>query len=355
MLLSAVLLACDGSTDTPTDVTDTPTETGAHTGDTGGPTTTESPPDPPDTAALTRSLQAAVDILPRLGLRPCYEAWKQASLDQEITCPPYSEIGTTLSWETACTTTRGTSYSGILTTTFEQSAYISTYVWEDVVHAQANEVIPGWTTYDPDTTTEVPPFEGTVYDGVGMDGTVTVFWPGQTDNYLFGGQGMSTTFTRDGLTVRYHKIEGLCRSKLPVGDGGTWVDDEIDPWLHMDQLSPEGSTDRRTHVDGSLYGLPSPYDAVSYEDVVYRPTSLGGTCDLEPSGVFELRENDGHYWRVTFDGTACDGCGDVTGEGFPFGSICATFTSMAGPLAETDVSDLLPITLPSARLAPRSE
>ncbi|MCA9492480.1 MAG: hypothetical protein KC621_21250 [Myxococcales bacterium] len=351
MLLSAVLLACDGSTDTPTDVT-TPTdstetgvETTGDTGDTGG--TTTIPPDPPDMMALTRSLQASIDVLPRLGMRPCYEAWRQASVDQEVICPQYSTVGTTLAWETACTTAGGTSYSGLLTTSFEQSDYISTYVWEDVVQAHASEVMPSYPTNRD--------FEGTVFEGIGMDGTVTVFWPGETDNYLFGGQGQSTTFTRDGLTVRYHKVEGLCRSKLPVGGGGTWVDDELDPWLTMDQMSRMGSTDRRTHVNGSLYGLPSPYDTVSYEDLVYRPTSLGGACDLEPSGVIELRENDGHYWRITFDGTACDGCGDLTSEGFPFGEACATFTPMAGPLAETDVSDLLPINLPSARLAPRSE
>lgn len=350
MLLSALLMGCHTTTDTDTDTTetdsptDTSTETGkTTTGETGS--TTDPPPDPPDLTALTVSLQASVDVLPRLGMRPCYQAWRETSTDQEITCPQYTAIGMVNSWEYGCTTSHGTVYSGILTTTFDQAPYVSTYVWDSVVLASADEVIPNWTNGN-----HVAPAE--IVEGIGMDGTVSVFLPGDYANFLFGGQGWSTTFTTDGLTVRYHKIEGLCRSKAPIGGvGGTWVDDEMDPWIDLDQLSPEGTSKRRTHVNGSLHGLPPPYDTASYENVVYHPTSLGGTCDQEPSGVIELRENDGHYWRVTFDGTACDGCGDVTGEGFPFGSICANFSTMAGPLADTDITDLLPFSLPSSRSA----
>ncbi len=336
MLLAAFLVACtrDGSDATdaePTDSETPPVETG-ETGATGTPTaeTGETGALPPDLDALRESLQAGLDLVPRFTMLPCYAAWRAVSGDQDLACPAYLSLGNPITWEDVCTTEAGTFYGGILSTTFDQTAYVQTYLETQVMDRFGPEVISRWSGS----------YEGPALGGIGMDGSVNVHLRGSWDpDFTMGGQGMSVTVTEDGLTLRHHKVEGICEASFDTG--GTWMDEGVDPWIHLQQLSAEGDDTYLTHVDGSVSGLPRPYTAISFEQVTMRPDGLAApaeaTCDLEPSGAIELRESAGTLYRVTFDPeVACDGCGAVTSPaGDPFGQVCADFGGLLGPLGST--------------------
>ena len=64
---------------------------------------------------------------------------------------------------------------------------------------------------------------------------------------------------------------------------------------------------------------------------------LGSECDLEPYGTISVRDNDGNWVDVVFDGPAywgawafqphCDGCGMAYFRGEEVGPTCIDFSS----------------------------
>ncbi|MCA9490198.1 MAG: hypothetical protein KC621_09745 [Myxococcales bacterium] len=342
-MLGAVILACSGAPEpVPTDVATTPPETGSTTTETGTTDTGGTTSPGPDIKQLAQSLQALLDLLPHISLVPCYDAWDESSADRDPDCPQYLSVGPVTLWDDICVTDAGTQYGGILTTTFEQSAYVEEHLREPIMNEYGHEVVAGY------SLDAVP---GPIVNGIGMDGTVSLFLPGSRDpDFLFSGQGISTTFTIDGLTVREIDFEGFCESTN--ANPKSWLGHHS-MWIALSQLSAEGTDDYLTVMHGSMSDLPGLYSSASITDLVFRPEAIVGgpdpadpkevlppKCDLEPTGAIDLREKEGALWTVTFDPAVCDGCGEITGNGQSFGQLCVDFLPLRDALADTDLGRL---------------
>ncbi|MCA9488474.1 MAG: hypothetical protein KC621_01080 [Myxococcales bacterium] len=314
-----LLTAChptDGSSPTDTVPTDSVT---TPTGDTGGATTTtptgpELPP--PDMPALKAALQAGVAWVPKMSLEACIDAWNVASADSSRRCPLYSEIGETTKWYGGCEDAGGVSYTGNMSYITRLDEFVQVYLWDRWFVDHATEVDPTWAGGSFTGTTEGLILSGTGWSYVGLE-----------DTWLAVGEFQSITAVQDDVRLRWHALEGICVAEQPVG---TWVN-TLQPWLHIAQLSPEGSGTYRTWVDGTITGLtPDGYDTVSFDDLWMVDPAFGGCAD-EPTGAIEVRHEDGWVYRVVF-GDTCDGCGivEATGE-----EVCLDFTALRGAMAPT--------------------
>lgn len=336
ILGAALFLACDDPS-TPPEVPASTTSTPQPSGDTG--TSTGSATEP-DTAALELALQAAIDALPMLTMVPCYAAWAEVSQDQDGSCPIYFGAETSApSWYASCLTEGGTQYAGIFTTRFEQASYVEQELRGPVMDRFGPEVVPGYAAGRP--------YQGPDLDGVGMDGAAIVVLPGSLDpDFVFGGDGASTTVTHEGLTLRHHWIDALC--EVSGGEDGTWMAAGLVPSIHIDQLAAEGDDVSLTNVSGAFTGLSGAYPTVEFVDVTLRPTGLRGAtaspCDLEPVGSIWLTNREKGPVVVVFEPReACDGCGELrTGWGEPLGEVCADFSAMKGSMGPTDIGRVLP-------------
>ncbi|MCP4805288.1 MAG: hypothetical protein GY884_08055 [Proteobacteria bacterium] len=98
-------------------------------------------------------------------------------------------------------------------------------------------------------------------------------------------------------------------------------------------------------VEGGVSGVQDldGLDAFAFNDFIYGDEFY---CALEPSGVISLRQPDGQWYEVQFDGPdeeqdtqvntdpACDGCGRVYFRSQEWGTICVDF----GTLLDWDIS-----------------
>ncbi|MCB9689135.1 MAG: hypothetical protein H6738_11705 [Alphaproteobacteria bacterium] len=306
-----------------------PTETGS--------TTTLPTTASPDPESFQVSLQDAVDALPLLSMVPCYGAWLGASADQDGWCPTWlGQDEASSTWNANCSTKSGTSYVGLFTTTFDQTAYVEANLRERVMDRFGPELIPGF---------EVGvPFEGPAFDGVALNGTALVHvHDTPTTDYSFGGDGVSTTVTHQGLTVRHHWLDAVCEAAVEAD--GTWLAAGLVPSIRISQVSA-GDDRFLTSVTGSFTGLGGAFPTVQFDEVVLRPEGLAASavpgCDAEPSGTIWLTDEASRPFGVRFDpDVACDGCGELIGYwGQSFGSACADFTTFLRPMGTTDLSGL---------------
>lgn len=329
MLALALLQGCgdDGtSAITPTSVHETGTV--EDTGDTGT-ITTEPGPDvpPPDPVAMATSLEAALTLVPELSTRACFDVYADLAADSTRVCPLV--VGTELGREWAmdsCTGPGGTTYSGTMVFDDDQHEYVADTLFDDWFTPYGSLVGPAWP--------EPGAFTGDT-NGLWIDGHAAIGPPGgEIDSFLLAGRFRSLSATQDGVQLRWHGLEGTCLYDRPVG---TWIDRRPTLWVHLAQLSAEGSDAYRTEVDGTIGNLPAPYASVSFQALAWTDPRLGGSCALEPTGAVELRHDDGPAYRVTF-GDACDGCGRISVLGFDLGEMCADFSALARPFADTTFS-----------------
>lgn len=87
-------------------------------------------------------------------------------------------------------------------------------------------------------------------------------------------------------------------------------------------------------IDGALGGLAGPFGAT---EVLGGAWWAEGGCAAEPAGTWSLRDADGRWYDVDFDGV-CDGCGVVSSVGLPSVALCldaALVAQIGAALQET--------------------
>ncbi len=98
---------------------------------------------------------------------------------------------------------------------------------------------------------------------------------------------------------------------------------------------PEGG--RIATIDGGITGLAGDLDTVSVSGLFMYSPELS-ECD-EPGGSVSVRDADGNWYDVLFDGPegwededvdlmACDGCGTTWFRGQQIGNTCVDFSSL---------------------------
>lgn len=221
----------------------------------------------------------------------------------------------------------------------------------DVCPATYDDGYGGRYWYDACTTDGGAMFEGYGYDYAGeyYDGTylATVAYRSSylaatvTDasGRVFGGAG-SVAWTRSdgdaGDHYRDRYVQGSFAWDGPEDDG-TWVEAGLSPDLYVARYWIDGVDGSYVGLDGGLAPLGGAFVAASFDGVVAMSPAFS-ECD-EPAGTIALRDAEGNWFDVLFDGdengyavdpSRCDGCGTAYFRGDPIGAVCVDVVSLAG-------------------------
>lgn len=112
---------------------------------------------------------------------------------------------------------------------------------------------------------------------------------------------------------------------------GTWLADGL-------SLSISETTLRYTsgggyaYVDGGVSRLGGLTDTVEFDQLYAANEAYGSPCELEPGGAIRVRDGEGEWYDVYFQGPTygtstafppeCDGCGEVWFRGERLGEVC---------------------------------
>jgi hypothetical protein len=125
-------------------------------------------------------------------------------------------------------------------------------------------------------------------------------------------------------------LTGAARSTLEDGLG-TWMEQDLSLAL---TLSGGWYTSYGGYLDlsGGISGFEADVQSVSFQSVHLATAGWGSDCEAEPSGTISVRDDEGEWYEVMFDGPAytgamvfppdCDGCGEVWWRGESLGMVC---------------------------------
>lgn len=92
-------------------------------------------------------------------------------------------------------------------------------------------------------------------------------------------------------------------------------------------------------ITGSLSGMSGDVNTIVLTDTYFYTAALGSNCEAEPSGTISVRDADGEWYDVYFQGPPysgatvfppdCDGCGQVYFRGEYLGESCPDFSILS--------------------------
>ncbi len=144
--------------------------------------------------------------------------------------------------------------------------------------------------------------------------------------------------TGNGYTYFYHDMWGEFSTEN-AGLEETWLDSgwRLDHTLSAN-VSPTGG--KYLYLNSAVSNMDGPINAAVLEGVVIYDALRGSPCPDEPSGLFSLRDSEGRWYEVQFDGPPsggvamyppdCDGCGQAWLDGEPLGQVCPDFSGLLG-------------------------
>jgi hypothetical protein len=136
-----------------------------------------------------------------------------------------------------------------------------------------------------------------------------------------------------------------------TGSGAVWLSQRYS--LDFEVSSQVIGANKQVFIRGIVSGLQNPLiDAIIFNDVEMTlatfpdpndPNIILSTCQLEPAGSFELRDTNGYWYRLSFQGSRdfddeaggqCDGSGDLIIINDPFNPqitqpVTPTFTGLS--------------------------
>jgi hypothetical protein len=169
---------------------------------------------------------------------------------------------------------------------------------------------------------------------------------------VFTGGGSAQLLRADSLesaeiqhTIWQSVIQGSYAYDGPE-TAGTWMSEGISPNLTLQVLEiPEeaglGATGRIFTALGGVSGLQGIAGTVVFDEFQVWPAAFGNSCPQEPHGNISVRDDDGLWYDVIFDGveawteesideSLCDGCGGIYFRGKNIGSSCIDVSELAG-------------------------
>jgi hypothetical protein len=309
MILSLVVVACsmDGNVQ---GVAPAPASDGASDADSGDPSpyiVDESGDEarPGLTAAqVGAAVEAAITAVRAVNpnnLADAYEAvW---ALRDDGTCPyyypEYVEAYNQYIWYDSCTASTGAQFDGY--------GYYSAY----------HGFVGDYYTYDRYFYLYGSPVNVSMPNGEKLTGSGTAYMY-DIDYWAYGFRSTNTT------------IQGAWR-----WDGetwaGTWLGDgvSIDISMSTTRYATGGTY---TAVTGSLGEINDEITAVNFDNVYLMDAAAGTACADEPGGTIRVRDVEGGWYELTFNGPAysgapsfpayCDGCAEVWWRGEVIGEAC---------------------------------
>jgi hypothetical protein len=253
-------------------------------------------------ADLEDAVASAVATVLDLDAAPIFPAYAAAMAGSDTGCPYYYDYQGSAYWYDQCTADGGASYSG----------YSFYQLYQD---------------YDDGA--------GNLYNGESIYGVARI---DTADGHTFEAGGSAQLLVATASTYTYYSsvIAGSFAWDGPEADG-TWMAEGLSPDVTMvGYVVP--AYGNYMQVDGGVSGLGGDLDTVVFDAVTIFEESLGSTCPTEPGGVISVRDADGNWYDVVFDGPAdygevsdpalCDGCGSAWFRGEPLGEVCADFSAL---------------------------
>lgn len=142
----------------------------------------------------------------------------------------------------------------------------------------------------------------------------------------------------NGYTYYYHDMWGEFSAEN-VGLDDSWLATgwRLDHTLSAN-VSPAGG--KYLYLNSAVSNMDGPINAAVLEGVVIYDELRGSPCPEEPSGLFSLRDADGRWYEIQFDGPPsggvamyppdCDGCGQAWLDGESIGQVCPDFSGLLG-------------------------
>jgi hypothetical protein len=235
-----------------------------------------------------------------------HDVYRELRSWEDENCPVYLDYDTSDYWYDTCVTDEGASFVGSAST-YRYDPYVDEngYTWEQHGYISA------------DFSIETP--DGEVLEGTGYSHFYEGIYP--DSNYHF----------------HYTRAWGRFRWNGP-GSSDTWLSSgrSFDFYLHATSY-PTYPGIYLSHY-GGVAGMDGPVNAYVAESFILYSEGLGSACEVEPSGTISVRDEDGNWYDVDFDGPAywggwafapeCDGCGSVWFRGQYIGETCVDFSPM---------------------------
>lgn len=245
------------------------------------------------------------DILHRLNPTVVHNAYAHIRDDYGSECPSFYEDYDYDYWRDSCETEDGSLFSG-------QAAYWRYQEYEDENYLYLDDAY---------------------YSG---DAKITT-----AENETFLGSGYARHEYKKSLTsdntYLYWDVWGEFGWN-GSGEEGTWIKEDytIDftRWTYNYNAKND---DTYTGLSGGLSGIEGTVNTVLLRDIMIYGEGLGSECSIEPYGTVSVRDDEGQWYDVVFDGPAywgawsfqphCDGCGIAFFRGKEIGTACVDFTS----------------------------
>ncbi len=240
--------------------------------------------------------------------QPVLDAYDQANADADGDCPliyPDYDVdyGDAWYWFEACTSDAGAAYSG-----FVYGVSFSDWNQDGFTYSGGGMAAAG----------EITDGQGRLWEG---SGTVYGYTgSADDDSYLINALIMEGTWSWDGA------------------DGSSWMSTGLEPGFSGYTTWVPALEAGAVVLDGGLFGLEGELDTVVMDGFTLYDEALAPSCALEPSGTLSVRDVEGHWFDVTFDGADqledpvnadwCDGCGGAWYQGVYVDEICLDFSTL---------------------------
>jgi len=208
--------------------------------------------------------------------------------------------------------------------------------WSDSCETEAGAVFSGQIQYWRDQNIQDEFYD--IHDEASYNGDAKVTTPqGET----FVGSGYAYRSAKTGIdspnSYHYWSMWGEYGWSGP-GLEGTWIKEDYSVDFTMWSGNYYGSNwATYTSLSGGLSGLQGDINTILLREFMIYGEELGSECALEPYGTISVRDNQGNWYDVVFDGPAywggwafkpyCDGCGMAYFRGEEIGPSCIDFSS----------------------------
>ncbi|MDP6935323.1 MAG: hypothetical protein QGG40_20555 [Myxococcota bacterium] len=209
------------------------------------------------------------------------------------------------------------------------------YYWYDACTTDEGDAFSGYAIHSDWSGYEADGYTYDEYRYLSAQAKIT-----HADGRVIEAAGYSSYYERtypDYATAAYHYIVGDFRFDGPSAEG-TWLAKDWSAYLYFYGAYYPGYPGNYVTTYGSLSGLDGLVNAIELDDVVLYQEALGSPCGIEPSGTISVRDDDGAWYDVDFQGPAywgapafppeCDGCGEVYYRGTYQGEVCPEFSPL---------------------------
>ena len=254
-----------------------------------------------------------IGVLLNLNAGPILTAYEASMSGQQQDCPDYYEQDGSVYWYDYCYAADGSSFSGY------------GFLYDYVDHEQDGYIYNGQQVY---TVSEIVDSEGATFTGGGGAQNLRLDYVG-TENV------MHTTWSS--------VINGSFAYDGP-GTADSWMGEGLAPdgVVYVTEIPEEaglGVWGRLIVADGGVGGLTGTANTVVVDTFHVWPAVFGNSCEIEPHGTVSVRDTEGLWYDLVFDGVEawseevvdeadCDGCGTVYFHGDVLGEACVDVSGL---------------------------